>query len=254
MRRSVSDLPVRSLPLRAISRSCFRAGLVRVGGLSVLLALVGGCLEGEYNEEYLASLGRTDSGNQDAAMQDGPFTWGLGGELDDFEAGAGSDLDAGVSTDANASQDASQDGAVDGQVLDATTVVDAAANDAGSGESDAEVDGGDAGTEADAGTGDLDAGAQDDAGSVDDAGTDDAGMDDAGAPPAQPPAGAVVCAAEGGVCQLPDGVSATVWYGIGEAWVVLTDLQGAVNCNNETFTDPAVGFGKECRYVQSGSI
>lgn len=64
-----------------------------------------------------------------------------------------------------------------------------------------------------------------------------------------PPSGAVTCAAEGGNCVLPDGATATVWYGANSGWVSRAGVIGSVACTNNMFTDPLVGTGKACRYV-----
>ncbi|MDH4390828.1 MAG: RICIN domain-containing protein [Aquabacterium sp.] len=64
-----------------------------------------------------------------------------------------------------------------------------------------------------------------------------------------PPAGAVACAPEGGVCNLPAGTTASVYFGSGARFVVKTGLSGAVACTNANFGDPAPGAIKACSYL-----
>ena len=61
----------------------------------------------------------------------------------------------------------------------------------------------------------------------------------------------VWCANEGGSCVLPDGAVVTLYY---QAWgtgitKAVAGLQGTVACNNATFGDPHVGWGKGCIYA-----
>ena len=64
-----------------------------------------------------------------------------------------------------------------------------------------------------------------------------------------PPAGAVACATEGGVCNVPAGTTASVYYGNGGRFVVKTGLAGAVACTVANFGDPAPGIAKACSYL-----
>ena len=66
------------------------------------------------------------------------------------------------------------------------------------------------------------------------------------------PAGAVTCASEGGVCTLPAGTTATVYFGAGDHFFARTGLSGTVACSSATFGDPVVGVARSCRYVLSG--
>ncbi len=68
-------------------------------------------------------------------------------------------------------------------------------------------------------------------------------------PAASPPANAVRCATENGVCTVPAGQTATVWYGQGSSYALLGSRSGAVACNNATFGDPDYGVKKYCSYV-----
>jgi galactose oxidase len=63
-----------------------------------------------------------------------------------------------------------------------------------------------------------------------------------------PPAAAVGCAAEHGVCTLPAGASATVWYGADTHWAAKPGVTGAINCNNRVFGDPNFRVFKGCSY------
>lgn len=68
------------------------------------------------------------------------------------------------------------------------------------------------------------------------------------APSSVPPATAVTCANEGGICTLPAGVTATVWYGAGTTWAVRPGVSGSLACTNAVFGDPLRGTAKSCRY------
>ena len=62
------------------------------------------------------------------------------------------------------------------------------------------------------------------------------------------------CASEGGICTLPTGVTAVVYYGANSWYNARSGLTGLIGCNNTTFGDPVVGVGKACGYfVTSGS-
>lgn len=63
-----------------------------------------------------------------------------------------------------------------------------------------------------------------------------------------PPADAVSCAAEQGVCTLPAGASATVWYGSGTHWTAKAGVSTSIRCDNRTFGDPDFGVFKGCSY------
>lgn len=63
------------------------------------------------------------------------------------------------------------------------------------------------------------------------------------------PASAVYCADEGGICNLPAGTTASIYYGTSTQFVVKQNQSGAVGCNNGTFTDPAHGIVKKCAFV-----
>ncbi len=73
-------------------------------------------------------------------------------------------------------------------------------------------------------------------------------------PPLTPPADAINCAAENQICTIPSGVTATVWYGIGDKWVVKDGVTGGIQCSNSNFgKDPAPGTLKKCLYKVSVS-
>jgi YVTN family beta-propeller protein len=54
------------------------------------------------------------------------------------------------------------------------------------------------------------------------------------------------CAAEWQRCELPAGVTATVFYGADSRWAVKTGVAGGIACDNATFGDPAYGTFKAC--------
>jgi hypothetical protein len=54
------------------------------------------------------------------------------------------------------------------------------------------------------------------------------------------------CAAELQTCELPAGVTATVFYGADSRWAVKTGVAGRIACDNATFGDPAYGTLKAC--------
>lgn len=56
------------------------------------------------------------------------------------------------------------------------------------------------------------------------------------------------CANENNVCTLPNGKTATVFYGANNTWVSKNNVTGSINCNNATFGDPLVGVSKSCKY------
>ena len=62
-----------------------------------------------------------------------------------------------------------------------------------------------------------------------------------------PPASAVTCANENGTCTIPNGATATVWYGANTTWAVRTAVNGSIACNNAVFGDPIPGTVKTCR-------
>lgn len=236
-------------------------------GLCVAVSWLGACTDVDVTQGVPDVVRSTDAGAPDARV-DSSFYWGLG--LGDGAAWLNDDAFVGPTEDASLEAAVPDDASLPDAGMEADASSDAAASDssleAGTDAGDATVS--DTGVEdsaiPDTGTSDTgidDASTQDaraqDAGSLDAAGPDSGGVD-SGTPDAstapEPPAGAVLCAAEDQVCQIPAGVVATVWYGTGQDWIALTEQQGAVSCDNATFTDPIVGFLKECRYAQTGSV
>ncbi len=68
------------------------------------------------------------------------------------------------------------------------------------------------------------------------------------------PAG-TACAAQGGICSLPAGASASVSYLATGGFIRRAGVSGNLACNNATFGDPMVGAVKSCSYViTSGSV
>lgn len=72
--------------------------------------------------------------------------------------------------------------------------------------------------------------------------------------PTLPPAVAVAARPEGPTCALPDGATATVWFGAGNTWVKKTGVTGTV-----TFDAASVGIdptlkGLSCRYVVTSTV
>lgn len=65
------------------------------------------------------------------------------------------------------------------------------------------------------------------------------------------------CAGEGGICVVPTGKIATVWYGAGNfqaGYVAKTNVTGSVGCNNTAFgKDPKAGSTKSCGYLVTGT-
>ncbi len=73
-------------------------------------------------------------------------------------------------------------------------------------------------------------------------------------PKAKLPTNSINCANEKGVCVLPEGITATVWYGAKESWIANKGVTGRVACNNNVFGDPIKGILKSCKYLaESGS-
>lgn len=70
-------------------------------------------------------------------------------------------------------------------------------------------------------------------------------------PPRFPPSNAIKCASQHGICALPAGKTATVWYGFGLFFKVKTGMSGNVTCDNATFGDPLKFFPKSCYYLQN---
>jgi hypothetical protein len=64
----------------------------------------------------------------------------------------------------------------------------------------------------------------------------------------QPPSDAVYCAAEWSTCDLPGGITATVWYGADTSWYTQSDVSGSIDCTNSVFGDPIRGTVKSCYY------
>jgi MSHA biogenesis protein MshQ len=57
----------------------------------------------------------------------------------------------------------------------------------------------------------------------------------------------VYCAAENGTCTPPS--SATVRYGANNVYATISNINGAVGCNNSVFGDPLLGVVKQCDYL-----
>lgn len=57
-----------------------------------------------------------------------------------------------------------------------------------------------------------------------------------------------VCANEGGVCTLPAGAVADVYYGANDKFSIKTGVTGSIGCNNYVFGDPISGVAKSCSY------
>lgn len=60
------------------------------------------------------------------------------------------------------------------------------------------------------------------------------------------PSGAVACASEGGTCLLPDGATASVYFGAGSKYFYQPGAAGSVSCSTATFGDPDPGVAKAC--------
>ncbi|PVV11059.1 MAG: hypothetical protein B6D77_07335 [gamma proteobacterium symbiont of Ctena orbiculata] len=75
--------------------------------------------------------------------------------------------------------------------------------------------------------------------------------DPAGSISATPPSFAVPCASENGVCDLPEDISATVWYGAASSWFFRTDVTDSIDCSNAVFGDPLYGTAKSCFYLRT---
>jgi hypothetical protein len=56
------------------------------------------------------------------------------------------------------------------------------------------------------------------------------------------------CAVENGLCTIPAGISATVFYGAAGRYVSRTGVTGSIVCNNATFGDPIGGTVKACSW------
>ncbi len=70
--------------------------------------------------------------------------------------------------------------------------------------------------------------------------------------PIIPLADALHCANEGQSCTIPTVLTANVWYGARDKWVLKQGVSGVIQCNNTAFgKDPAVGVSKSCLYKQS---
>ena len=65
----------------------------------------------------------------------------------------------------------------------------------------------------------------------------------------QIPTSASNCSAEYATCTIPAGLRASVYYGAGASFALRSGLSGTINCNNDTFGDPAPGQVKSCSYV-----
>jgi type IV pilus assembly protein PilY1 len=66
-----------------------------------------------------------------------------------------------------------------------------------------------------------------------------------------PPSFAVPCASENAVCTIPDGITATVWYGANSSWNYSQNVTGSINCSNAVFGDPIYGTVKACYYART---
>jgi hypothetical protein len=63
------------------------------------------------------------------------------------------------------------------------------------------------------------------------------------------PADATYCSDERKTCTLPDGVTATVWYGADSSWHSHASVTGDIDCTNSVFGDPLSGASKACYYA-----
>jgi MSHA biogenesis protein MshQ len=61
--------------------------------------------------------------------------------------------------------------------------------------------------------------------------------------------GATFCASQNGVCSLPLGVTATVYYGNASRYAVRTGVSLPVACSDAFFGDPLPGVSKNCYYA-----
>jgi len=64
-----------------------------------------------------------------------------------------------------------------------------------------------------------------------------------------PSADATECANEHGVCAIPAGSTATVFYGANGKWTYENGMSGKIGCNNGVFGDPVRGTVKKCFYA-----
>jgi hypothetical protein len=64
-----------------------------------------------------------------------------------------------------------------------------------------------------------------------------------------PSSNAVKCSDERKTCTLPEGVTATVWYGARNTWFARTAMIGKFHCGNRIFGDPLRGVRKACYYI-----
>ncbi len=65
-----------------------------------------------------------------------------------------------------------------------------------------------------------------------------------------PPQNAVNCASDDEACTIPDGISATVWYGAGIQWLPLYNQVGTVGCDADTFGSVLVSTANTCVYSE----
>ena len=70
---------------------------------------------------------------------------------------------------------------------------------------------------------------------------------------ASPATGALACAVENGVCALPLGVTATVYYGANGAYFARSGQTLATSCSSGLFGDPLPGTVKACYYVATAA-
>ena len=65
----------------------------------------------------------------------------------------------------------------------------------------------------------------------------------------EPAANAVRCASEYATCNLPSGLTTTVYYGAYGKYTSKTGVRGSIGCGNSVFGDPYYGYGKACYYL-----
>ncbi len=67
------------------------------------------------------------------------------------------------------------------------------------------------------------------------------------------PAGTTTCAVEGGGCAVPNGTTATVYFGATGAYAARSGVTGTLPCTTATFGDPVSGPAKSCFYLVTGA-
>ena len=60
------------------------------------------------------------------------------------------------------------------------------------------------------------------------------------------PAGAVNCAAQNGLCALPEGTTANVFFGAGSSYFLKQQVTGSISCSSSIFGDPNPGAVEAC--------